>query len=150
MYVTCSDGRCTLLSLQIKLSEALNPIMQDVKNGKVRFVNNCFPNHGYIWNYGALPQVSVCVCVCVCARVRACVHAHVYTHACVLCVDICMVLLQTWEDPSYVDPNTQAKGDNDPLDVCEIGQRVWARGDVRQVKVLGTLALIDEGIYSLV
>ena len=45
-----------------------------------------------------------------------------------------------------MDPNTQAKGDNDPLDVCEIGQRVLARGDVRQVKVLGTVALIDEGI----
>lgn len=44
-----------------------------------------------------------------------------------------------------MDPNTEAKGDNDPLDVCEIGQRVWARGDVRQVKVLGTVALIDEG-----
>ena len=44
-----------------------------------------------------------------------------------------------------MDPNTNAKGDNDPLDVCEIGERVWARGDVRQVKVLGTVALIDEG-----
>lgn len=53
---------------------------------------------------------------------------------------------QTWENPGHVDPNTEAKGDNDPLDVCEIGQRVWARGDVRQVKVLGTVALIDEGI----
>lgn len=44
-----------------------------------------------------------------------------------------------------MDPNTEAKGDNDPLDVCEIGQRVLTRGDVRQVKVLGTIALIDEG-----
>ena len=44
-----------------------------------------------------------------------------------------------------MDPDTQAKGDNDPVDVCEIGQRVWAGGDVRQVKVLGTIALIDEG-----
>jgi inorganic pyrophosphatase len=35
----------------------LNPIKQDVKKGKLRFVNNCFPHHGYIWNYGALPQV---------------------------------------------------------------------------------------------
>jgi inorganic pyrophosphatase len=34
----------------------LNPIKQDVKNGKLRFVNNIFPHHGYIWNYGALPQ----------------------------------------------------------------------------------------------
>lgn len=45
-----------------------------------------------------------------------------------------------------MDPNTAAKGDNDPLDVCEIGYRVAKRGEVRQVKVLGTLALIDEGM----
>merc|ERR1711928_291669 len=37
------------------------------------------------------------------------------------------------------------KGDNDPIDVCEIGQRVAKRGDVISVKVLGTIALIDEG-----
>ena len=36
-------------------------------------------------------------------------------------------------------------GDNDPIDVCEIGQRVATRGEVMQVKVLGTLALVDEG-----
>ena len=35
----------------------MNPIKQDIKKGKLRFVNNCFPYHGYIWNYGALPQV---------------------------------------------------------------------------------------------
>jgi inorganic pyrophosphatase len=34
----------------------LNPIKQDIKNDKLRFVNNVFPHHGYIWNYGALPQ----------------------------------------------------------------------------------------------
>lgn len=52
---------------------------------------------------------------------------------------------QTWEDPSHFDPATNAKGDNDPIDVLEIGQRVAARGDVLQVKILGTIALIDEG-----
>jgi hypothetical protein len=31
---------------------------QDIKKGKLRYVNNVFPYHGYIWNYGALPQVS--------------------------------------------------------------------------------------------
>ncbi len=68
---------------------------------------NCFPHHGYIWNYGALPQ--------------------------------------TWEDPNHTDNDTGCKGDNDPLDVCEIGYRVAKRGEVRRVKILGTLALIDEG-----
>merc|ERR1712062_366335 len=36
-------------------------------------------------------------------------------------------------------------GDNDPIDVCEIGSRVPARGEVIQVKALGILAMIDEG-----
>lgn len=85
----------------------MNPIKQDIKKGKLRYVANCFPHHGYIWNYGALPQ--------------------------------------TWENPEHLDPSTGCKGDNDPIDVLEIGQRVANRGDVVQVKILGTVALIDEG-----
>ncbi|XP_078269263.1 inorganic pyrophosphatase-like [Rhinoraja longicauda] len=54
-------------------------------------------------------------------------------------------LPQTWEDPSHTDELTRCVGDNDPIDVCEIGTKVCARGEVIQVKVLGTLALIDEG-----
>ena len=42
--------------LEISLGEKLNPVKQDIKKGKLRFVANCFPHHGYIWNYGALPQ----------------------------------------------------------------------------------------------
>ena len=42
---------------QISKDELLNPIKQDVKKGKLRFVRNCFPHHGYLWNYGAFPQV---------------------------------------------------------------------------------------------
>ncbi|RLO09838.1 hypothetical protein DYB28_004650, partial [Aphanomyces astaci] len=36
-------------------------------------------------------------------------------------------------------------GDNDPIDVCEIGSRVAAVGDVYPVKVLGVLGMIDDG-----
>jgi len=36
-------------------------------------------------------------------------------------------------------------GDNDPLDVCEIGLRQIAVGAVRPVKVLGILCMLDEG-----
>ena len=46
-----------LLFVQIATGEPLNPIKQDIKKGKLRYVNNCFPYKGYIWNYGALPQV---------------------------------------------------------------------------------------------
>jgi len=93
--------------MEIDLKSGLNPIKQDVKKGKLRFVANCFPHHGYIWNYGAIPQ--------------------------------------TWEDPNHTDPSTNCKGDNDPIDVCEIGQKIHARGSVIQVKVLGVFAMIDEG-----
>ena len=31
---------------------------------------------------------------------------------------------QTWEDPNRTDEHTQQKGDNDPIDVCEIGFKV--------------------------
>lgn len=41
-------------------------------------------------------------------------------------------------------PETKAKGDNDPLDVCEIGELVAKPGEVKQVKVLGVMALLDE------
>ena len=52
---------------------------------------------------------------------------------------------QTWEDPQQTHPETKAKGDNDPLDVCEIGEQVGYVGQVKQVKVLGIMALLDEG-----
>uniref|UniRef100_H2YZ23 inorganic diphosphatase n=1 Tax=Ciona savignyi TaxID=51511 RepID=H2YZ23_CIOSA len=93
--------------MEIATTEKLNPIKQDTKKGKLRYVANTYPYKGYIWNYGAIPQ--------------------------------------TWENPSHVDPNTGQTGDNDPIDVCEIGSKVHASGAVIQVKVLGILAMIDEG-----
>ncbi|KAK6749942.1 hypothetical protein RB195_002135 [Necator americanus] len=54
-------------------------------------------------------------------------------------------LPQTWEDPNHVVPDTGAIGDNDPIDIVDIGSKIQKRGAVIQVKVLGTLALIDEG-----
>jgi len=99
--------RWTNAKMEISTEEPFNPIKQDIKKGKLRFVRNCFPHHGYIWNYGAFPQ--------------------------------------TWEDPSQSNAETKAKGDNDPLDVCEIGEQVGYVGQVKQVKVLGIMALLDEG-----
>ncbi|KAK7502056.1 hypothetical protein BaRGS_00006808 [Batillaria attramentaria] len=48
--------RWTNAKMEISRDEKLNPIKQDVKKGKLRFVKNIFPHHGYIWNYGAHPQ----------------------------------------------------------------------------------------------
>ncbi|CCH45322.1 Inorganic pyrophosphatase [Wickerhamomyces ciferrii] len=52
---------------------------------------------------------------------------------------------QTWDDPTIVDKETGFRGDDDPIDICEIGQRVAKLGDVFEAKVLGALALIDDG-----
>jgi len=99
--------RWTNAKMEIDTKSPLNPIVQDQKKGKLRYVANSFPHHGYIWNYGAFPQ--------------------------------------TWENPNHKDESTQCMGDNDPVDCCEIGTRVAERGDVLEVKLLGTLAMIDDG-----
>jgi len=52
---------------------------------------------------------------------------------------------QTWEDPSHVTPDTGCAGDNDPIDACEIGTKMYRTGSVVKVKVLGCLAMIDDG-----
>ncbi|CAI5700658.1 hypothetical protein KXD40_005323 [Peronospora effusa] len=54
-------------------------------------------------------------------------------------------LPQTWEDPNHVDAATKHGGDNDPIDVCEIGSRVASIGEIYPVKVLGVLGMIDGG-----
>lgn len=99
--------RWTNAKMEIATKDPLNPIKQDVKKGKLRYVANVFPHKGYIWNYGAIPQ--------------------------------------TWENPKHIDENTGFGGDNDPVDVCDIGSKVCVQGQVIKVKILGTLALIDEG-----
>lgn len=130
--------RWTNAKMEINKKEKINPLVQDVKNGlssllcssslcllcrwtkfstknigsiillgQLRYVNNIFPYHGYLWNYGALPQ--------------------------------------TWEDPNHIDSDTQTVGDNDPIDVCEIGSKLHLIGSVVPIKVIGILGLIDEG-----
>ncbi|KAF6006665.1 hypothetical protein HII13_004944 [Brettanomyces bruxellensis] len=85
-----------------------NPITQDTKKGKLRYVNNIFPFKGYPFNYGAFPQ--------------------------------------TWEDPTFEAlGNKELYGDDDPLDVLELGSTVGKLGEIKTVKVLGALAMIDEG-----
>ena len=115
-----------LTEAQISKEELLNPIKQDIKKGKIRFVRNCFPHKGYLWNYGCFPQV------------RFLLPLALRLHMLIL------TLPQTWEDPNTIHPETKAKGDNDPLDVCEIGELVAQPGQVKRVKVLGIMALLDE------
>ena len=54
------------------------------------------------------------------------------------------MLPQTWENPHVVHPETKCAGDNEPVDVVEIGADAIAQGAVEPVKVLGVLAMIDD------
>ena len=56
-------------------------------------------------------------------------------------------IARTWEDPNVRgDANVgNAGGDNDPLDVVEIGSATIGMGDVVGVKPLGALSMIDDG-----
>lgn len=54
-------------------------------------------------------------------------------------------LPQTWEDPTAEHRELKVFGDNDPLDVVEIGSRARGEGEVLEVKALGSLAMIDSG-----
>jgi 3'-phosphoadenosine 5'-phosphosulfate synthase len=51
---------------------------------------------------------------------------------------------RTWEDPSLISPQGNG-GDNDPLDVMEVGVGPLKMGSINPCKVLGSLELIDEG-----
>ena len=51
---------------------------------------------------------------------------------------------QTWEDPDLKDSLGNG-GDNDPLDVMEVGSKRLDMGSITQCRVLGHLELIDEG-----
>lgn len=42
-------------------------------------------------------------------------------------------------------PDTGLPGDNDPLDVLDIGRAIGQTGQVKRVKVLGILGLLDGG-----
>ncbi|RDW70678.1 Inorganic pyrophosphatase [Aspergillus mulundensis] len=52
---------------------------------------------------------------------------------------------QTWESPNFNHSFTDAPGDNDPVDLFDIGQDPGFVGQVKRVKVLGALALRDGG-----
>ncbi|KAK8004802.1 inorganic pyrophosphatase [Apiospora arundinis] len=50
---------------------------------------------------------------------------------------------QTWENPNVKHNFTGFPGDNDPIDLFDIGEDMGFVGQVKQVKVLGGLAIAD-------
>ncbi|KAK9789233.1 hypothetical protein WJX73_007750 [Symbiochloris irregularis] len=56
------------------------------------------------------------------------------------------MLPQTWEDPSHSNDDLGGiTGDNDPVDVVEIGSTQLASGGVYSVKAVGAYAMVDDG-----
>ncbi len=51
---------------------------------------------------------------------------------------------QTWESPNFNHSFTGFPGDNDPMDLFDIGQDPGYYGQIKQVKILGSLAVVDE------
>lgn len=52
---------------------------------------------------------------------------------------------QTWESVHAVDKATGCSGDNDPLDIVDLTPRDMALLELPELKVIGSLCLIDEG-----
>eukprot|EP00271_Cylindrocystis_brebissonii_P002549 TRINITY_DN1323_c0_g1_i4.p1 TRINITY_DN1323_c0_g1~~TRINITY_DN1323_c0_g1_i4.p1 ORF type:complete len:390 (+),score=83.19 TRINITY_DN1323_c0_g1_i4:259-1428(+) len=56
------------------------------------------------------------------------------------------MLPQTWEDPSHASQDCDGcLGDNDPVDIVEIGDKTGETGGIYAVKPICALAMIDEG-----
>lgn len=109
---------------QISKEEDYNPIKQDTSHGKPRYLADIASFKGYPCNYGAFPQVR-----------------HTSKE-----IGISLTaLMQTYESPDMIDDKTGVQGDDDPLDVCEIGNEPAYPGEVKVVKVLGAIAILDQG-----
>mmetsp|Transcript_52407 Transcript_52407/g.67217 ORF Transcript_52407/g.67217 Transcript_52407/m.67217 type:complete len:276 (-) Transcript_52407:76-903(-) len=54
-------------------------------------------------------------------------------------------LPQTWENPNILHNELNCYGDNDPLDVIEIGSSILSLGSITPIKPLGIFAMIDDG-----
>ncbi|CAK9217408.1 unnamed protein product [Sphagnum jensenii] len=122
------DGDGTLLNFVVEIpkrtkakmevateEQPYTPIKQDTKNGKLRYY----------------PQIHCC------AQLFFSRYNINWNYG---------LLPQTWEDPTHSNPDIEnTYGDNDPVDIVEIGERQAEVGEVLKVKPLGIFAMIDEG-----
>jgi inorganic pyrophosphatase len=129
--------RWTNAKMEISKEEAFNPI----KQGMWHSIPYSNPTHTSQTSRRASSDSSATVSPTTVGQVHTCTtQAHpsgyIWNYG---------AFPQTWEDPTVTHAETGAAGDNDPLDVCEIGEAVGYVGQVKQVKVLGIMALLDEG-----
>jgi len=100
-----------------------NPIIQDVKNGALRFLKNVFPTVGCPLNYGAIPQTF-----------EGAVDKSVFA---------------SYFSGKSADEIKKLSGDQDPLDILDIGSKAYQTGSVIRCKILGCLPMIDSGEIDL-
>ncbi|KAL9647681.1 hypothetical protein ABK040_015170 [Willaertia magna] len=110
----------TLRKMEVNTKEEFNPILQDVKKGKLREFTYRIDKGGMPFNYGLLPQTWE--------------DPHKVIH----------VPFGIAKDGIY-QPTIAVNGDNDPIDVVEISDKPLEMGEIYKIKVFGILAMIDEG-----
>jgi inorganic pyrophosphatase len=149
----CEIPKWTRKKYEIATGENHNPIKQDEKKGVLREVS-------LVLAAVVAVVVVVLVLVLVLGGGAAAVAVHVLPPDCISCIDLTIHLLRveltissclqfkrgdlmfnygcfprTWEDPAHINPDAGVGGDNDPLDVCEIGMKQIQTGEVAPVKV---------------
>ena len=127
--------------IEIDLKSPLNPLKQDVKKGKLRWrgtglnITEIYKLLTDLWQT-ASRTTAISGTTELSRKLGRWVRTGTGTGA---------IISWCFQDPNHTDDSTNCKGDNDPIDVCEIGHRIHPRGSVVQVKVLGVFAMIDEG-----
>jgi inorganic pyrophosphatase len=126
VHFLCEIPKWTRAKFELSTVEPGNPLRQDVASGKPRVYR-----HGDMASFPRLLSGGDLALHTDGPR-----RAQLFNYG---------ALPQTWESPEHVDVDTGCKGDNDPLDAVELGFRGMLPGAVAAVKVLGVLAMIDNG-----
>ena len=114
---------------EIATDEVGNPIKQDEKKGKLRE----FKKGDIFFNYGCLPVSYYILLFPQHMLCFICSWRSVNLNNAFFCSECNAILLigsqRTWEDPTFFHPDAEGcRGDNDPVDVCEIGMRIVQPG----------------------
>jgi inorganic pyrophosphatase len=119
----CEIPKWTRKKYEIATSENHNPIKQDEKKGVLREVSALFFLCASI---AALNFLASVLLFWLSLRHQFKRGDLMFNYGC---------FPRTWEDPAHINPDAGVGGDNDPLDVCEIGMKQIQTGEVAPVKV---------------
>ena len=140
--------------------EEKNPIKQDTKKGKLRY----YP-YNINWNYGMIPQtwedpsseskdlpgitvrpsLSTCLCAFNITTILIVWPGYEYYANSFESAFWCVAI---YTFPALLQAHLTGcdlQGDNDPVDLVEIGSETLDTGSIHPVKPLAVLAMIDDG-----